>query len=195
MPVCLRPARGTLSLAFSVLALLVALSGTAYAALADGSVRTRHLGTGAVTSPKLAANSVISTKIGPGAVIGLDLRDNAVTGPKVLDGSLGLSDLGGPESGQLTTLVNPVSIAVGDCQNLSLRTYNPAPNGYLGSMVLGTITNSSGGAVVNNQGAVLPTLLTATSQGGVVIHLTVCAGASTQTIPGGSTVTWSLIRP
>ncbi len=42
------------------LALLVALSGTSYAAvtLSDGQVKTRHLATGAVTSAKVADNSL-----------------------------------------------------------------------------------------------------------------------------------------
>ena len=62
-------------------------------------------------------------------------------------------------------------------------------------MVVGTIANAAGGAVVNNAGAVVPTLLTETSQGGVVIHLVVCAGSSSQSIPAGSVITWSLIRP
>ncbi len=181
----LRPTRGTLSLALSVLALLVAMSGTAYAALADGSVRTRHL----------AANAVTSGKIANGAVTGVDVRDDAVTGAKVLDRSLGLSDLGGAETNQQTTTGGPIPITAGQCVNLSLRTYNPAPPGYLGSMVVGTITTSAGAPVVNNLGAVLPTLLTGTTQGGVVIHLTVCAGTSAQTIPTGSIITWSLIRP
>ena len=38
-------------------------------------------------------------------------------------------------------------------------------------------------------------LVTETSQGGAIPHLTVCAGASAQTIPSGSIVTWSLIAP
>lgn len=170
-----RPFRGSLSLVISILALVVALSGTAYAALADGSVRTRHLANGAVTNPKIASN--------------------AVTSPKVRDGSLGLHDLGGKETAQTTTTGIAISIAANTCHTLSLRTYNPAPAGYLGSMVVGTITNATGGAVVNNLGAVVPTLLTATSQGGVVIKLVVCAGSSSQTIPAGSVITWSLIRP
>lgn len=170
-----RPARGGLSLALSILALVVALSGTAYAALGNGSVKTRHLANGAVTTPKIASE--------------------AVTSGKVQDRSLRLADLGGAETDQVTTTGSPISIAAGDCHNLSLRTYNPAPAGYLGSMVVGTVTSSSGGAVVNNLGAVLPTLLTATTQNGVVIHLTVCAGSSAQTIPAGSIITWSLIRP
>ncbi len=190
-----RPARGTLSLVLSVLALLIAMSGTAYAALADGSVRTRHLANRAVTNAKIGTDAVTSIKLARGAVTGSDLRDGAVTGRKVRDRSLGLRDLGGAETNQTTITGSALMIAAGACQNLSLSTDNPTPVGYLGSMVVGTVTTSAGEAVVDNQGAVLPTLLTETSQGGVVTHLTVCAGASNQTIPAGSIITWSLIRP
>ena len=150
-----RPVRGSLSLALSALALIVATSGTAYAALADGSVRTRHLANRAVTNAKIGTDAVTSIKLAPGAVIGSDLRDDAVTGPKVKDRSLGLSDLGGALTNQTTTTGSAIAIAAGDCYNLSLHTYNPAPNGYLGSMVVGTITTSAGAPVVNNLGAVL----------------------------------------
>ncbi len=127
-----RPIRGSLSLVISILALVVALSGTAYAALADGSVDTRHLANGAVTKPKIASNAVTSGKIAPEAVSATDLRDDVVRSSKVLDGSLGLHDLGGKETDQTTTTQNLISIAANTCHTLSLRTYNPAPAGYLG---------------------------------------------------------------
>jgi len=170
-----RPTRGGLSLAVSVLALVIALSGTAYAALANGSVKTRHLANGAVTTPKIAGN--------------------AVTSGKVQDRSLRLADLGGTVTDQTSTVSSPVNISAGACQPVFLRLWNPAPAGLLGSMVVGRITSSTGGAVVSNSGSVVPTLLTETSQGGVIANLVVCAGQSSQTIPAGSIVTWSLIRP
>lgn len=171
----LRRPTGALSLALSALALLVALSGTAYAAvLAEGSVHTKQLARGAVTTPKL--------------------HKNAVTGVKVRNGSLRLSDLGGPETDQVTTTGSPITIAANDCRPIGVDLFNPAPAKILGAMVVGTITNPGGGAVVDNSGAVLPTLVTKTSQGGAIIHLVVCAGPSSQTIPTGSKVTWSLLR-
>lgn len=247
-------ARGNLSLVVSVLALLVATSGTAYA-LANGSVKTKHLaanavttpkikdgavsstkikaaavtapkiGTGAVTSPKLGVGAVTETRLGAGAVTGPKLADgavgepslgegavtgpklgdgavtgpklapNAVTGASVEDGSLGLSDLGGAVTDQVTLVPAAISIPVGQCRDLFLALYNPAPAAILGSMVVGTITSSTGGAVVSNAGSVLPTLVTSTTQGGAIPHLVVCAGGSAQTIPADSVVTWSLIAP
>lgn len=190
-----RPTRGSLSLVISVLALVIALSGTAYAALADGSVRTRHLAANAVTTPKLAPDAVRSGRIAPGAVTASDLRGNAVTGSKVLNGSLGLRDFGGLATGVTVTITNAVAIAANDCRPIALALFNPEPEGILGSMVVGTITDAGGGAVVNNTGAILPTLVTETSQNGAMIHLVVCAGPSAQTIPAGSVARYSLIRP
>lgn len=181
--------RGNLSLVLSCLALVVALSGTAFAAgLARGSVDTKALANGAVTAKKLHAAAVTARK----------LRRGAVRSKALADRSIRLHDLGGAGAdltNQTTTVLSAISLSAGECRNLSLRTYNPAPNRVLGSMVVGTITTSTDGAVVNNLGAVLPTLATATTQGGVVLHLTVCAGASAQTIPAGSIVTWSLVAP
>lgn len=190
-----RPSRGSLSLAISVLALVIALSGTAYAALADGSVRTRHLAKGAVTTPKLATSAVTSEKLARGAVATSDLRDDAVGGAKVRNGSLSLHDLGGMATQRTSVLSNARSISAGQCATLPLALYNPTPAGLLGSMVVGTVTTSDGKAVVDNSGAVLPTLVTETSQGGAFVHLVVCAGQSAQTVPAGAVVTWSLIKP
>jgi hypothetical protein len=215
MPNNARTTRGDLSLAIAFLALLVALSGPAHAALGKGAVKAKHLADGAVktakisdaavTSPKLGNGSVTTQKLGDGAVVSAKLADGSVVASKLADGSVDtdaivdrtirLRDLGGGLVDQTTTTGSAIAIAAGDCHNLSLRTENPAPAGWLGSMVVGTITTAGGGAVVNNLGAVLPTLLTATSQGGVVVHLTVCAGSSAQTIPVGSVVTWSLVAP
>jgi hypothetical protein len=159
-----------------MLALVIAMSGTAYAAgLAKGSVGTAQLKNGAVTTAKLHAN--------------------AVTGAKVRNGSLALRDLGGKVTDQVTTTSSPLTINADQCDPLFLKLYNPAPAEILGSMVVGTITDAAGDAVFNNTGTILPTLLTETSQGGVVASLELCAGGSDQTVPAGSIVRWSLLRP
>jgi hypothetical protein len=177
-------ARGNLSLVLSALALLVATSGTAYA-VAKGSVKTRHLADGAVTAAKLRDGAVTTPR----------LRDGAVTGSKVADRSLRLRDLGGSITDRVTTTSSAVSIPAAQCTTISLTLFNPVAPELLGSMVVGTITTSSGGAVVSNSGAVFPTLLTATSQGGAIPRLGVCAGSSSQVIPAGSIITWSLVEP
>jgi hypothetical protein len=208
-------ARGTLSLAISLLALVVALSGTAYAALGAGSVGTKQLAkaavtkgkikNGAVTAKKIRAGGVGSAALAPGAVGGGTVADGSLTGADlaadsvgsdvVTDRTLRLHDLGGGAVTQTVTTGTAISIAAGGCASVRTAALNPAPNGLLGSMVVGTITNSSGGAVVSNSGFVLPTLVTETSQGGAAIHLGVCAGSAAQTIPVGSIVTYSVIAP
>jgi hypothetical protein len=247
MPVTSTPrVRVNLSLVISCLALVVALSGTAYAAgLGRGSVDTRELAKGAVTTKKIDAKAVSAGKLKPGAVgsttiadgsVGLaDLADASVGATEIVEGSVSaaelapgsvgagqlangsvvagkveadavgtdavadrsirLHDLGGGLTNQTSTTNNIISIAAGDCTSVRLRTVNPAPAGLFGSMVVGTVTDSTGGAVVSNTGFVLPTLVTETSQGGAVFHLAVCAGSSPQSIPAGSIATWSVIAP
>jgi hypothetical protein len=94
----------------ALIALLVALSGTTYAAVRIG---TKQIKNNAITSPKirngavknvdLARNSVVTAKIVASAVAGLQIRDagvgnadlanDAVTGGKVRGGAIGNSDL------------------------------------------------------------------------------------------------------
>lgn len=170
--------------------------------LADGSVGAADLADNSVTAAEIAAGAVGASEIEDGSVGAAELADASVGTGEIADRSIRLHDLGGEQSAgvgnvvnQTATLGSAVSIVAGDCVNLSLRLFNPTPPGILGSMVVGTITSSSGGPVVNNLGAVLPTLATATTQGGTLLHLTVCAGTSAQTLPMNSIVTWSLIAP
>jgi hypothetical protein len=94
----------------ALIALVVALSGTTYAAVRIG---TAQIKSNAITSPKirngqvrnvdLARNSVVTAKIVASAVTGLQIRDasvgnadlanDAVTGGKVRGGAIGNSDL------------------------------------------------------------------------------------------------------
>jgi hypothetical protein len=72
-----------------VLALFVALSGTAYAAtLPINSVGTAQLKKNAVTAPKIKKNAVRAAKIRKNAVRTAKIRKNAVTGAKVRADSL-----------------------------------------------------------------------------------------------------------
>lgn len=173
------------------------------AELAAGSVGPAEVADGAVASADLADAAVVAAKLAAGSVSATKLAGSSVGTEAVADRSVRLLDLGGAIAGfqnapvvnRTSTVASVINIAAGDCQSVRLGTFNPAPSGTLGSMVVGTITDGTGGAVVNNLGFVTPTLATETSQGGVVFHLGVCAGASAQTIPVGSIVTWSLIAP
>jgi hypothetical protein len=166
----------TPSLFISLLALTVAMSSGAYAvsALNNGEVKTRHLAAGAVTTAKL--------------------HDDAVVSRKVKNFSLRLIDLGGKGNLQKQTTTQPVSVTAGQCSQVFLNLYNPAPRGVIGSMVVGYVTNASGGAVLDNSGVVLPTMISRTSQGGAIANLVVCASSS-QTIPIGSIFHFRLIGP
>ncbi len=156
----------TPSLVIALLALVIASSTGAYAlaTLGKGDVKTRHLAASAVTSPK------------------------------VKDFSLRLHDLGGPGHLRTTTTTGQLDIPGGECRMRPLTTENPAPPGVIGSLVVGYVTDPTGDAVLANAGAVVPTVVSETSQGGAVINLVVCA-SSAQTIPVGSVFHYQLISP
>jgi hypothetical protein len=156
----------TPSLVIALLALLIATSSGAYAVatLKAGSVHTRHLANGAVTSVK------------------------------VKDFSLRLADLGG--NGRLRTAVTsqPLNIPADQCRQTFLALFNPAPDGVIGSLVVGYVTDANGDAVLSNSGVVLPTVISETSQGGAIANLVVCASGS-ENIPAGSVFHYRLIGP
>jgi hypothetical protein len=93
----------------ATLALVFALSGTAYAVttLPRNSVATRSIQNDAVTNPKVAANTIQSNRIKNGTVTSADVADgsignaelapNSVTGAKVAANSIGLADLVGAD--------------------------------------------------------------------------------------------------
>jgi hypothetical protein len=76
-----RPRRPSPALIVSIIALVVALGGTSYAALAlpKNSVGTKQLKKRAVTAPKLKANAVGSSKV----------RNDSLKGSDILESSLG----------------------------------------------------------------------------------------------------------
>lgn len=71
------------SLVISMLALLVALSGGAYAALGPRSVGTTQLKTSAVTSRTLKGGAVVRAKIRAGAVGAKQIRSHSVAASKI----------------------------------------------------------------------------------------------------------------
>ncbi len=173
--------------------------------ITDGSVITGTIADGAVTGGKIAGDAVNTGTIADGAVTAGEIADGAVTAGKVADQavstgtvadfSLRLHDLGGNiNAGTRTVAGAPITVDAGDCKLVGMATYNPAPSGMIGSLVVGYLTNDQGGAVLNNGGVVVPTMISATSQGGAVVNLMVCA-SSTQTIPIGSVFHYSIIGP
>ena len=176
----------TPSLVISLLALLVATSSGAYAysRLSNGEVHTRHLAAGAVTTPKLHDGAVTTPK----------LHDGAVVSPKVKNFSLRLIDLGGRGKLQTAVTSQALNIPAGECRQTFLDLYNPAPDGVIGSLVVGYVTDADGKAVLSNSGVVVPTMISETSQGGAIATLVVCASGN-ETVPVGSIYHYQLIGP
>lgn len=155
----------TPSLVISLLALVIATSGSAYAlTLGKGDVHTRNLAQGAVTSAK------------------------------VKNFGLRLIDLGGKDHAQTTTTSQALAIPAGECRQTFLQLYNPAPPGVIGSLVVGYLTDAGGGAVLSNSGVVVPTMVSETSQGGAIANLVVCASGP-ENVPIGSVYHFQLIGP
>ena len=80
----------------ATLALVFALSGTAYAVtrLPANSVDTQSIQDGAVTTLKIKNNGVNSSRIQNDSLQGIDVKDGDLTGADVADGSIGNADLG-----------------------------------------------------------------------------------------------------
>ena len=102
-----RPATGTL---LGVIAIAIALGGTAYATatvgtaqlkddavtsrkIRDGQVTARDLAHGAVGTLDLAPNAVTRTRLATASVTALKLAPDAVDGTKIRDGSIAASDV------------------------------------------------------------------------------------------------------
>lgn len=158
----------------ATLALLLAISGVAYAAgLARNSVGTRQIKNRAVTTTKLA-NGAVGTK-------------------KTKDFGLRLVDLGGDSNNDLTqTVGSDIVLFPGECRG-QLTGYS----GPIGSMVIATITDDQGDAVLPNAASVMPTMVSKSSQGGAGPVLMVCnqGGGGPITIPTGSVFHFRLIAP
>lgn len=78
------------SMAVALLALVVALGGSAYAVkkLKAGSVKTKTIKNAAVTTPKLASDAVNSAKLGDGVVVEKKIKNQAVTAAKLAPGAV-----------------------------------------------------------------------------------------------------------
>lgn len=83
------------SMAVALLALFVALGGSAFAALSlpRGSVGTAQLKNGAVTGGKLHSNAVTSGKVKDHSLLGNDIRNGALGAPQLANGAVGSAQL------------------------------------------------------------------------------------------------------
>jgi hypothetical protein len=118
----------------AMIALLVAMSGTAVAAgLAANSVKSKQIANGQVKNPDLGANAVGGGKVKDSSLSGLDLLDGSVLGIDVQDGSLSGTDV---EDNSLTgTDVQDNSLAGGDVQDNSLTGTDVQDNTLTGADV------------------------------------------------------------
>jgi hypothetical protein len=129
------------------------------------------------------------------------LAPNVLTSANVIDRTLTLSDLGGPDSTDQTTSVStPITLAAKQCINEDVGLFNPpvGPSGanVIGGMVIGTLTDATGRAAVDNAVAVAPSMLILTSQGGSIVSLILCnSSGSAETVPAGSVFHWRTIGP
>jgi hypothetical protein len=106
-------------------------------------------------------------------------------------GPIVLSDLSNAFPAQTQTVSSPITIPGGQCQAALTANFGAAA---IGKVVVGTLTDANGGAVLPNAAAVVPSVVIATTQGGAVPNITVCAiGASPLTIPAGSVFHYRLI--
>lgn len=127
----------------------------------------------------------------------VDARLASLTGANIADRSLTLSDLGEGSNGygdQTTTVSSPITLGPGQCQAQLTGNYGSAFEGYL---VVGTLRDPQGNAVLPNVAAVMPSMVIKTTQGGAVPNLVVCntGGGGSLVIPAGSVFHWRFIKP
>jgi hypothetical protein len=94
----------------ALIALFISLTGVAWAAIENNSVKSKHikdgqvkeadLAPGAVTTLKLADGSVTTAKVVDETLVGDDLADETVTGSKIADGTLTAQKIAGGITGQ-----------------------------------------------------------------------------------------------
>lgn len=106
----------------STLALLVALSGGAYAA---GLIGTSDIKNGAVTRQKIHTRAVDSGRLKAKAVGTDKLKDSAVCSTQIADGGVGLADLSTEVTSALNALVDSVSPKVVSISTSKIQQVGP----------------------------------------------------------------------
>jgi hypothetical protein len=127
-----QPKRPTPSLAISLVALFLALGGTAYAAtsLPRNSVGTKQLRKNAVTAPKLRNGAVTASKIGAGAVTASKIGAGAVTASAIGAGAVTASK------------IDPTGLTVPNAVHATTAG-SAAPTGSAGGGLAGAYPNPS----------------------------------------------------
>ncbi len=104
----------------SCLALFMAVSGVAYAAIGKNAVKARNIAKGAVTNPKLKNGAVTAKKLANGSVIGSKIANEAVGSAKLAPAAVRSSALGG---GVVTTAkLKDLAVTEGKLANNAVST-------------------------------------------------------------------------
>jgi hypothetical protein len=124
------------SLAISLVALFVALGGTALAVstigtkqIKNGAVTSAKVKNGAVTTGKLKNGAVTSSKLAGGAVTSSKLAGGAVTGSKLGTGAVGTTNLA--DGSVSTSKLADNAVTSDKVQDGSLTASDVAPNTFL----------------------------------------------------------------
>ena len=190
-----RSLRQAPSLVISVLALLIALSGTSVAAiaLAKGQVKTKHLDKaavstskikkGAVNSKKIAKNSIDSAKVKNGTLRARDFRAGEL--PAGDQGPAGpAGPVGAPAVIDRLDQGTATSLAPLGCYALSAT--GADADQAKGTIVSGWLSTGTGGAAVGNGVGVVPGARNLSTQGGSLASVLVCNFTQyTKNLPAG----------
>ena len=139
------------SMAVALLALFIALGGSAWAVakvgtkqIKNNAVTTPKIKNGAVTAPKLKPGAVNGSKIADGAVAGAKLGTGAVTGPKISSGAVGTGALA--DLSVTAAKITPGAVGTEALANQSVTAAKIADGAVGGSKV--AITSVNGNPVV-----------------------------------------------
>ena len=141
----------------------------------------------------MSTGAYAAMTLGKGVVHTRNIAKSAVTGKKVKNHTLRLRDLGGRLNTKTSVSGTALTVPPDQCRQVQLTLINPAPKALLGSLVVTYVTTKTGGPVLNNVGFMVPTVTSATSQGGLIPSAMVCSDLGTQTIPAGSVYHYTLI--